>query len=149
MIDKAHGRIETRTLTLIPLITGVLSFPFIEQACRIERTREDAASGASTKEIVYYITSREKEKATARQLLAISRGHWGIENRQHYVRDVSFDEDRSQVRTKNGPRVMASLRSLAIALIRSVGKKFKTIPQALRAFGFGGKRLVMRFLGII
>lgn len=148
-MDKDHGRIETRTLTLIPLTTGVLSFPFVEQACRIERTREDAVSGKMTTEAVYCITSRGRDQASAVQLLKINREHWCIENSLHYIRDVSFDEDRSQVRTKQGPRVMASLRSLVIALIKEMGKRFKTIPQALRQFAFGSKRQVMSFFGIV
>lgn len=51
----------------------------------------------------------------------IARGHWGIEDRLHYVRDVTYDEDRSQIRTANGPRVMASLRNLAITAARLTG----------------------------
>lgn len=58
------------------------------------------------------------------------RGHWGIEDRLHWVRDVTYDEDRSQVRTGNGPRVMASLRNLAIAMLRLTGHA--SIAAALR-----------------
>jgi len=145
--NKDHHRIETRTLTLIPLPIGALSFPFIEQACRIERTRESIADGKITTETVYCITSREKNRASPEQLLKINREHWGIES-LHHIRDVSFDEDRSQIRTKNGPRVMASLRNLVIALIRRL-KVFKTIPAAFRKFSFGSKRQVMSLLGIL
>jgi predicted transposase YbfD/YdcC len=59
-----------------------------------------------------------------------ARGHWGIEDRLHWVRDVTYDEDRSQVRTGNGPRVMASLRNLAIAVLRLTGHA--SIAAALR-----------------
>ncbi len=58
------------------------------------------------------------------------RGHWLIEDRLHWVRDVTYDEDRSQVRTANGPRVMASLRNLAIAILRLNGQI--SIAAALR-----------------
>ena len=68
--------------------------------------------------------------ATDAQLAAFIRGHWCVENRLHWVRDVTFDEDRSQVRTGNGPRVMASLRNLAISLLRLAGAS--NIAQALR-----------------
>ncbi len=63
-------------------------------------------------------------------MLALNRGHWGIENRLHWVRDVTFDEDRSQVRTGAGPQVMASLRNLAITVLRLAG--CTSIAAALR-----------------
>ena len=63
-------------------------------------------------------------------MLALNRGHWGIENRLHWVRDVTFDEDRSQVRTAAGPHVMASLRNLAITVLRLAG--CPSIAAALR-----------------
>jgi hypothetical protein len=53
--------------------------------------------------------------------MALGRGHWTVENRLHWVRDVTFDEDRSQVRTGNGPRVMATLRNVAISILRLAG----------------------------
>jgi hypothetical protein len=60
-------------------------------------------------------------EAGPEQLLAYVRGHWGIENKVHWVRDVTFREDASQVRTGNRPRIMATLRNLAIGLIRQSG----------------------------
>lgn len=65
-------------------------------------------------------------------LLAIVRGHWSIENRSHWVRDVTFDEDRSQVRTKAGPRTMATLRNIAVAVARKL--EFPYVPAAIRSF---------------
>ena len=58
------------------------------------------------------------------------RGHWGIENRVHWVRDVTFDEDRSQVRTGSAPQIMAALRNLTISVIRLAGET--NIAAALR-----------------
>lgn len=81
--------------------------------------------------MVYLITSLSKDKADAQRLLALNRGHWEIENRVHWVRDVNFDEDRSQVRTGAGPRVMATLRNLAISLLR-LRDKSRRIAEALR-----------------
>jgi len=63
-------------------------------------------------ETVYLITSLKPDKASPEKLLKINREHWGIENKSHYVRDVTYDEDRSQIRSKNGPRMMAILRNL-------------------------------------
>ena len=61
------------------------------------------------------------ERATPERLLALGRGQWQIENTSHWVRDVTFDEDRSQVRCGNIPQVMAALRNTAIGLLRSAG----------------------------
>jgi hypothetical protein len=62
-----------------------------------------------------------QNQATHAQLAAIIRGHWGIEDRLHWVRDLDFDEDRSQIRTANGPRIIASLRNLVITILRLSG----------------------------
>jgi hypothetical protein len=62
----------------------------------------------------------------------LNRNHWGIENRLHYVRDVTFEEDSSRIRTGNAPRVMASLRNLVISILRLAG--INSIPKALRQF---------------
>lgn len=81
--------------------------------------------------MVYLITSLPQEKADAQRLLRLNRGHWEIENRVHWVRDVNFDEDRSQIRTGAGPRVMATLRNLAISLLR-LRNPSRSIAEALR-----------------
>lgn len=81
--------------------------------------------------MVYLITSLSPEKAGPERLLALNRGHWEIENRLHWVRDVTFGEDLSQVRTGAGPRMMATLRNLAISLIR-LRDKSRGVAQALR-----------------
>jgi hypothetical protein len=70
------------------------------------------------------------KQATSAELAAIIRGHWTIEDRLHWVRDMTFDEDRSQTRTASGPRIMASLRNLAITILRLAGAT--SIAAALR-----------------
>jgi hypothetical protein len=97
------------------------------------RRRRPLTGKNSTKwstETVYAITSLTVIQAKAADLARFIRGHWGIEDRLHWVRDVTYDEDRSQVRTGNGPRVMASLRNLAIAILRLAGHT--SIAAALR-----------------
>jgi len=89
-------------------------------------------NGKESEETAYRITSLREEKASAERLLELNRGHWEIENRIHYVRDVTFDEDRSQIRKGNGPHIMASLRNLVISIFRLLG--FKYIPDAIRYF---------------
>lgn len=80
--------------------------------------------------------------ASAKQLAAFVRGHWAIENRVHYVRDVTFDEDRSRVRTGDAPRVLATLRNAAIAIIRHAG--FANVGQGIRRCCFDLRFLVGR-----
>jgi hypothetical protein len=83
-------------------------------------------------EVVYGITSLSRERATAAQLLKLWREHWHIENKLHWVRDVTFDEDRSQVRVGHIPQVMAALRNTAISLLRVWGAE--NIAAACRRF---------------
>jgi len=99
----------------------------LAQIARLERRRE--IRGRESVEIAYLITSLPAEKAGPERLMALARAHWAIENRLHYVRDVSFNEDRC--RTRAAARPLASLRNLAIALIRRSGIP---IPEAREIF---------------
>jgi predicted transposase YbfD/YdcC len=96
-------------------------------------------------ETVYGITSLTTSQANPADVLAFNRGHWGIENREHYVRDVTFDEDRSQVRTGSSPQIMAAMRNIAISLLRLAG--WTNIKQATEKMG---RRLdqVLALLGV-
>ena len=94
---------------------------------RIERRREIARKTST--EIVYLITSLPPETASPQRLLRLARDHWGIENRLHYVRDVAFAEDRCRVRA--GARPLASLRNLAITLIRRAGLSISEAREEL------------------
>jgi len=97
-------------------------------------------------EIVYGVTSLSSVNASPKRLLALNRGHWGIENRLHWVRDVTFDEDRSQVRTGAGPRMMATMRNIAISLHRLFGK-VKNVSKASRDC-FACPEKVLKLIGI-
>lgn len=77
---------------------------------------------------MYGITSLTTYQANPADVLAFNRGHWTIENREHYIRDVTFDEDRSQVRTGSSPQIMAAMRNIAISLLRLAG--WTNIKQA-------------------
>ena len=130
--EKGHGRAERRTLKVAAVAAG-LAFPHAAQAIQIVRRRRPLTGKNSKKwstETVYAVTSLTAVQARPAELAAIVRGHWGIEDRLHWVRDVIYDEDRSQVRTGNGPRVMASMRNLAIAVLRLTGHA--SIAAALR-----------------
>lgn len=109
-------------------------WPHVAQVCRIERRRVVRRRGQVYTEVDvgYAVTSLRPERADARTLLGHLRGHWGIENRTHWVRDVTFDEDRSQTRTGAIPQTMATCRNLAVALLRRRGHA--NIAAALRTY---------------
>ncbi|MEU5632296.1 ISAs1 family transposase [Streptomyces rishiriensis] len=125
---RAHHRMEIRRLKTAAF--AHLSYPDARQALQVVRWRRDLGSGKLTIERVYLITSLPPGTATGTQLASWIRGHWGIENLLHHVRDRTFREDDSKVRTAQLPRTMASLRNLAISLHRQDGQK--NIAAALR-----------------
>lgn len=90
----------------------------------LERTRRHA-DGRVERELVYGITSLGRDEADAALLLELTRDHWGIENRSHYVRDETFGEDRCRVRKGNAPQVLAAVRNLAVHLLEDVGAPSK------------------------
>jgi predicted transposase YbfD/YdcC len=119
--DRGHGRREIRTLKILTVATGI-DFPHATQALQIRRRRRRIDQPRRfTTETVYAITDLHVHQARPAQLAAWIRGHWNIENRTHWVRDVTYDEDRSQIRTGTGPEVMAALRNAAIAALRTAG----------------------------
>lgn len=129
--DKpAHGRIETRSIRTADAAPETIDFPHAAQVFRLRRDRAGLDGARTSKEIVYGVTNLPAELAGPADLAAYARGHWTIENKVHYVRDVTFGEDHSQVRTGNAPRAMASLRNLAIGLLRQAGET--NIAKALR-----------------
>jgi len=144
-IDKAHGRLELRSIWTSTELYGYLNFPHAAQVFAIRRDTTEIVTGKQRRETVYGLTSLTPQQATPKRLLELSRGHWSIENRLHWVRDVTFDEDRSRVRKNAGPQVMASLRNLAISLLRMAGAT--NIAQALRYCARLGAN-VLRFIGI-
>lgn len=105
-----------------------LAFPHATQAIQITRRRK--VKGTWSRETCYAVTSLTITQASHAQLAAIIRGHWGIEDRLHWVRDMTFGEDHSQVRTAAGPRIMASLRNLVVTILRLAGAA--SIAAALR-----------------
>lgn len=130
---RGHGRVETRAITVVSLERcpdlGGEFFPHAAQAIKLVRRRRPLGSRKWTTVTVYAITSLTACQADPALLARWIRGHWAIEA-LHWVRDVSFDEDRSQVRTGHGPQVMAALRNLAITALRLSGTT--NIAAALR-----------------
>ena len=120
-VDIGHGRIETRHLTTSEALVGYSEGPGLAQVFEGGRHVIPQKTAKERVEVVYGVTSLRPERATPHRLLELVRGHWGIENKSHWVRDVTFDEDRSQVRCGNIPHMMAALRNTAIGLLRWAG----------------------------
>jgi predicted transposase YbfD/YdcC len=133
----AHGRIETRTLKVLTSMRGI-GFPHARQIIQVTRDRVVTATGEHSHEIVYAICSLPFEHAHPRAIAAWLRNHWSIENAVHWVRDVTFDEDRSTIRTGAAPQALASLRNTALNLHRLTGAD--NIAEACRLTAFSPTR---------
>ena len=142
--DKGHGRCEHRRLRSSDRLSGQLDWPDAAQVCRlVRRVRRD---GKTTLEVQYAVTSVPRSQAGARQLLAWWRGHWGIENRLHYVRDTAFAEDACRIRKGHAPQNLADLRNGLISWLRLTGHA--NIAAGLRACTWQ-TQLLLTNLGIL
>jgi predicted transposase YbfD/YdcC len=121
--DYQRGRMEVRSIKVSTALNDYLSltWPHIAQVAQLTRTVTVRRTHTTTQEVVYLITTLSPILASPPRLLTLVRGHWCIENSLHYVRDVTFGEDRSCLRTGNAPQVMAALRNLAITLLHRAG----------------------------
>jgi predicted transposase YbfD/YdcC len=145
-LDLGHGRIEQRGLQTSNILMGYGTWPGLAQVFRLERQVIIKKTGEVRQEVVAGVTSLVPERADAAQLLALVRGQWHIEHHSHWVRDVTFDEDRSQVRCGNIPQVMAALRNTVIGLIRWAGHT--NIAAACRHFA-AQPQAALHLIGIV
>src|ERR1700736_3182696 len=132
-----HGREERRTLKVLTAARGI-GFPYAKQIVQITRDRLVTATGERSREIVYAICSVAFEQAHPSVIAAWLRDHWRIENSVHYVRDVTFDEDASTIRTGTAPQIMASIRNTVLNLHRLAGAD--NIAEACRITAFSVDR---------
>jgi hypothetical protein len=142
-VDKHGGRVESRRLRATDLVNDYLDWPGVAQVCQLEREVRRPGQPPS-RELAYAITSVPREQADAAVLLGWWRGHWGIENRSHYVRDVTLGEDASRIRSGSAPQVLAAFRNVAIGWLRAQGatniaaalrRNAARVPELLRALG--------------
>ena len=135
--EKAHGRLERRSCAVLdiggPEWDGYGDLHGRRQAFRIERERRLVKQGAGSRETAYGLTSLGAGQAGPEELAALVRRHWHIENRLHYVRDFTYDEDRCRVRVGNLPRNLACLTNAAISIVRHAGR-FAHLPPANRHY---------------
>jgi predicted transposase YbfD/YdcC len=144
--DIGHGRIEERFLTSSDELKGYSDWPGLHQVFELTRTVVSKKTGEVRKETVYGITSLSPEEASANRLNNLVRSHWHIENKVHWVRDVVYDEDRSQVRCGNTPQVMSAIRNTVIGLLRHSG--ITNIASACRRFSAKPKT-ALKLIGIM
>jgi predicted transposase YbfD/YdcC len=130
-LDKGHGRIEKRTLRTTTILTKQQDWVGLKQG--FELVRERTEKGKKTKEVVHGITSLSPQRADAKRLLELTRGHWAIENELHYRRDVTMGEDASRIRKGVAPQVLAALRNSVLHLLSAVGAP--SVASALRTMG--------------
>jgi len=131
MTGRAHGRDETRTIQVLPAPAGL--FPHAAQAFLIERHVRNLDGTPRSAVAALGITSMTTQRGSPAVIAASVRGHWGIENKLHWVRDVTYGEDASRVRTRNAPHNMASMRNLVIGALRADG--WASIASGLRWAG--------------
>jgi predicted transposase YbfD/YdcC len=125
--DRGHGRAETRTVKAAHV--SHLDFPHTHQAIKITRWRQEIATGRTSRETVYAVTSLTGADATTTDLARLVREHWSVEA-HHHVRDVSFGEDTSASRTGRGPVNLATIRAAVTAAIKDAG--YLHIPEGRR-----------------
>ncbi|MGW4897386.1 ISAs1 family transposase [Kitasatospora sp. NPDC004240] len=144
--EIGHGRRETR-VTRALTVTGLgLDFPHAVQAARILRHRTDLATGTVSRQTIYAITDLTSQEASPERLGRLARSQWTIENRLHFVRDTTFAEDASRIRTGHGPANMATLRNLAINALRTAGHR--NIAAGLRHASYEPFTRPLDLLGI-
>ena len=134
-VNKAHGRIEIRTLTTSEMLNTYSAWPGLAQVYRLERQFQWRRNGhcyRTSCEVEFGITSLTRTQATPARLLHLRRSHWGIETGLHYRRDVTLKEDATRMTVGHLGKVMASMNNLILALIRQAN--FHNAAQARRWF---------------
>lgn len=139
-VEKGHGRIERRTVTVSSMLEGYSYWPHLGQVFKLEREWQTIGSSKVRREVRYGVTSLRREEAKPRRIMVIARAEWGIENELHWVRDQEFGEDASQIRRGKAPQVVAIVNNAIIGLLRmGMGRRkggAKNLAQARRQAGF-------------
>lgn len=134
MVEKGHGRIEERTITVSSLLNDHSDWPYLAQVFRIDYRHTNVRTGKVSTEIRYGITSQPPEVATPERLLAQVRGEWAIETGLHGRRDVTLHEDESRVRQGRAPQMIAALNNTIIGLALKHGAT--NLAAARRTFNY-------------
>ncbi|GAC1397767.1 MAG: hypothetical protein NVS4B12_29160 [Ktedonobacteraceae bacterium] len=132
-VEKGHGRLEKRTITVSSMLANYSTWPELAQVFKLESQRTDALGRTKT-ETRYGVTSLPAQVANAKRLLELTRGHWGIENGLHYRRDVTLCEDHAQVRMGHAPQMLAVLNNTVLGLFAHQGEV--NVAHARREFAY-------------
>ena len=136
-INKGHGRLEKRTITVSSLLAGYSAFPSVAQVFQVESWVQ-LTGDRSRHEIRYGVTSLPAWVASPQRLLALVRGQWRIENSLHYRRDMTMREDHSQLRMGHAPHLLAILNNIVVGLVARQGRA--NLAEARREFAYQVER---------
>lgn len=145
-VNKGHGRLEERTLTVSSLLNEYLDWPAVAQVFKLERRFTNLATGEVEQEVRYGLTSLSRSMATPERLMKIVRSEWGIENGLHYRRDVTFQEDATRMTHKAAGRIMATINNLVCNLLTI--HDFSNFAQARRSFDAHPQQALAIILGL-
>ncbi len=140
--EIGHGRIEERIIEVLAISPEDprIDWPFVRQVFQVRRHTREKKNGKIRSECVLGVTNLQAEQASPQELLRLSRNHWSIENRSHWVRDVTFDEDRSTVRKRSLPQLMAAVRNTITGALRITGQT--NIAAARRTYAMKPYRVL-------
>jgi predicted transposase YbfD/YdcC len=139
-VEKGHGRIVTRRIETTTVLNDYLDWEGVAQSFRLTRRIIRLSTGEIQEETLYGITSLSREQANAEKLLTFIQQHWTIENKLHWVKDVTLDEDRCQLRRDRTHHLMALFRNLALSLLRL--NHYHNIASTLRTFAAQPNRAI-------
>jgi Transposase DDE domain len=117
-VEKGHGRLERREVRVSDELVELTAFPGLQPVAEIRKRVVRLATGEVTEQTRYLVTSLGPEQARPAAVLALFRGHWGIENRLFWVKDDGFGEDRHVLQRHRRGEVVGLLRSTACNLLR-------------------------------
>ncbi len=130
-IEKNHGRVEHRILSVLPVTHKIQGWQEVQQICKIERTRFICATKKEQKGVFYFMTSLSQTQANPQKLMDLIRKHWSIENHLHWQKDNLLDEDKSTTRTKYGPQNLSLIRSFVLFILKKNNLKPKETLENL------------------
>ncbi len=132
-INKGHGRLEKRTITVSSLLAGYSAFPYVAQVFQVESWVQ-LTGERFRHEVRYGLTSLPASVASPQRLLALVRGQWGIEHGLHYRRDMTLREDHSHLRIGHAPHLLAILNNTVVGLVARQGST--NLAEARREFAY-------------
>jgi predicted transposase YbfD/YdcC len=142
-LEKGHGRLDKRSIMESLLLADYRDWPGLAQVFKLERQSTNALGRTET-QVRYGSTSLPAHLADPKRLLALTRGHWGIENGLHHRRDVSMQEDHSQVRLGHAPEMLAILNNIVLGLFAKQGET--NVAHARREFAYYLERALARLV---